>query len=86
MMTDDLLKERYAKKLASQISNGEWLMSLPGADKQKAFLTMCVGCHTLQRVLTATHSADADKKQRAQYQANSPEVQTFYRVNRYPPK
>jgi hypothetical protein len=34
----------------------------------------------------ATHSADADKKRRARYQANSPEVQTFYRVNRYPAK
>jgi hypothetical protein len=34
----------------------------------------------------ATHRTDADKKQRAQYQANSSEVQTFYRVNRYPPK
>jgi len=34
----------------------------------------------------ATHSADADKKQRARYQANSPEIQTFYRVNRYPAK
>ena len=27
-------------------------------DKQKAFLTMCVGCHTLQRVLTSPHNAD----------------------------
>jgi hypothetical protein len=34
----------------------------------------------------AMPSADADTKQRARYQANSPEVQTFYRVNRYPPK
>ena len=29
---------------------------MPGEDKQKAFLTQCVGCHTLQRVLTSTHS------------------------------
>jgi hypothetical protein len=29
---------------------------------------------------------DAAKKRRARYQANSPEVQTFYRVNRYPAK
>jgi hypothetical protein len=34
----------------------------------------------------ATRSADADKKQRARYQANSPEIQAFYRVNRYPAK
>ncbi len=29
---------------------------------------------------------DRRNKRRAQYQANSPEVQTFYRVNRYPAK
>jgi hypothetical protein len=34
----------------------------------------------------ATQSGNADKKQRARYQADSPEVQTFYRVNRYPAK
>ena len=27
-----------------------------------------------------------DEKRKARYQANSAEVQTFYRVNRYPPK
>jgi len=31
-------------------------------------------------------SADAAKKRRARYQPDSPEVQTFYRVNRYPAK
>jgi virginiamycin B lyase len=48
---------RKTKRLASQVSNGEWLMSLPGADKQKAFLTMCVGCHTMQRIVSSTHDA-----------------------------
>src|SRR3981189_1940723 len=28
------------KSLVPQLSNGEWLLSLPGPDKQKAFLTM----------------------------------------------
>src|SRR5580704_15961590 len=32
--------------LANQLSNGEWLNSLPGDDKLKAALTNCVGCHT----------------------------------------
>src|SRR4051794_30757847 len=31
-------------------------------------------------------NAEAAKKRRARYQPNSPEVQTFYRVNRYPVK
>jgi hypothetical protein len=37
----------------------------------------------------ANASAQAQKfpdKHKAHYQANSPEVQTFYRVNRYPAK
>jgi hypothetical protein len=43
-----------------------------GRDKQKAFLTMCVGCHTLQRVLTSTHSP-------AEFE------QVFLRMSRYSP-
>jgi hypothetical protein len=34
----------------------------------------------------APQAADTAKKSRARYQADSPEVQTFYRVNRYPAK
>jgi hypothetical protein len=37
--------------------------------------------------LAAEARADSesnDEKRKARYQANSPEVQTFYRVNRYP--
>jgi virginiamycin B lyase len=66
------LKLSKVKSLVPQLSNGEWLLSLPGADKQKAFLTMCVGCHTLQRVLTSNHDA--------------PEFQqVFLRMARYSP-
>jgi hypothetical protein len=66
------LKLSKVKSLVPQLSSGEWLLSLPGADKQKAFLTMCVGCHTLQRVLTSTHDA-------AEFQ------QVFPRMARYSP-
>ena len=34
----------------------------------------------------AAETENTAKKSRARYQANSPEVQTFYRVNRYPAK
>jgi streptogramin lyase len=44
--------------LANQLSNGEWLNSLPGDDKLKAALTNCVGCHTIQRIVQSTHDAD----------------------------
>jgi virginiamycin B lyase len=66
------LKLGKVKSLAPQLSSGEWLNSLPAADKQKAFLTMCVGCHTLQRVLTSSHDA-------AEFQ------QVFVRMSRYSP-
>src|ERR1044071_5875144 len=36
------LKLGKVKSLVPQLSNGEWLASLPAPDKQKAFLTQCV--------------------------------------------
>jgi len=40
------------------MSNGEWMMSLPGSEDDKAFLLGCVGCHTLERIVRSTHDAD----------------------------
>jgi hypothetical protein len=34
----------------------------------------------------AADSESADEKRKARYQANSPDVQAYYRVNRYPTK
>ena len=51
------IKLGKARNIASQLSNAEWLNSLPGSDQQKMFMINCVGCHTLQRVLTSTHDA-----------------------------
>ena len=36
-------------------------------------------------IAVAARDPDTDKKQRARYQPNSPDIQNFYRVNRYPP-
>ena len=66
------LKLSNVKSLVPQLSSGEWLNSLPGQDRQKAFLTMCVGCHTLQRVLTSNHTP-------AEFE------QVFLRMSRYSP-
>ena len=52
------LKLAKTKNLASQLTNAEWLMSMPGTDDQKAQLLNCVGCHTLERIVRSTHSAD----------------------------
>jgi virginiamycin B lyase len=52
------LKLRRTKDLASQMSNAEWMMSLPGTEEDKSFLLGCVGCHTLERVVRSNHDAD----------------------------
>jgi streptogramin lyase len=46
-----------AEDLAAQLSNGEWLASMPGTDQQKTGLLGCVGCHTLERIVRSEHSA-----------------------------
>src|ERR1700733_14221813 len=49
---------RAAQDIASQLSNAEWLASLPGTDAQKGELLNCVGCHTLARPLNSKYTAD----------------------------
>ena len=36
--------------------------------------------------LTAATPVDLQDKRKTRYQANSPEVKNFYRVNKYPPR
>ena len=68
------LKLGKVRNLAPQLSNGEWLLSAPGADQFKgSFLLDCQGCHTLQRVFTALHDAEEWK-------------QVFTRMGRYAPE
>ncbi len=55
--TDDL-KLRKTSNLAKQLSNAEWIESVPGTTEQKSFLRNCVTCHTLQRPIMSTHDAD----------------------------
>src|SRR5215510_13082295 len=53
-----LSKVTSAAKVGTQLSNGEWLMSVPGTQEQKVQLGGCVNCHTLQRVLFSRFDAD----------------------------
>jgi hypothetical protein len=55
--TADLALRKTAD-LASQLTNAEWLASMPGSDAQKGQLLNCVGCHTLERPLRSTYGAD----------------------------
>ncbi len=47
-----------AKDLAAQLSNGEWLASIPGTDQQKDQLLNCVGCHRVERIMRSKYDAD----------------------------
>ena len=68
------LKLGKARNLAPQLSNGEWMLSVPGSDDfKKSFMLDCQGCHTLQRVFTALHDAEEWK-------------QVFTRMGRYAPE
>jgi virginiamycin B lyase len=53
---------KSAANLAAQLSNGEWMTSMPGTDRQKDLLLNCVGCHTLQRVVHSRYDADTFMK------------------------
>ncbi len=52
------VKLQKTKNLASQLTNAEWMNSIPGTEDQKAFLLNCVGCHTMERIVRSTHDAD----------------------------
>lgn len=52
------LKLKKTRNLSAQLTNAEWLLSLPGTDEHKKFLLNCNGCHTLERVVKSTHTAE----------------------------
>jgi len=52
------LKLDKTRDLTSQLTNAEWMMSIPGTEEQKAFLLDCTSCHTMERIVRSTHNAD----------------------------
>ena len=52
------IKLKKTKNLASQLTNAEWMMSIPGTEEEKAALLNCTGCHTLERIVRSTHDSD----------------------------
>ena len=49
---------KKTRNLSAQLTDAEWLLSLPGTDEHKNFLLNCNGCHTLERIVKSTHDAD----------------------------
>src|SRR3984893_14698765 len=52
------LNLRKTADLAAQLSNGEWLASLPGPNQQKGQLLDCMGCHTRERIVRSKYASD----------------------------
>ena len=44
--------------LAAQLTNAEWMASMPGSDREKRSLLTCVTCHTLDRVVRSKYSSE----------------------------
>jgi hypothetical protein len=51
------LKLTKTRDLAAQLTNAEWMSSLPDQPARRG-LSSCTTCHTVQRVLDSTHTAD----------------------------
>jgi streptogramin lyase len=49
---------RKTTDLAVQLTNAEWMESIPGTFPQKHFMRNCTNCHSLQLPLYSTHTAD----------------------------
>lgn len=52
------LKLIRTRDLASQLTNAEWLHSMPGQEQDKRALLGCVTCHTLERIVRSKYDAD----------------------------
>jgi virginiamycin B lyase len=52
------LRLSEAPDLAAQLTNTEWLESMPGSDNDKRALLECQSCHTVDRIVHSTHNAD----------------------------
>jgi streptogramin lyase len=46
------------KRLAAQLSNAEWALSVPATAKQKPLMLGCTGCHSWQRIMNSTYTAE----------------------------
>ena len=48
---------RPTSNLAAQLTNAEWLASMPGSDQQKKFLLSCNSCHSYAPIVNSRHDA-----------------------------
>ena len=58
--TQDLTLNKLTSvnRIAAQLSNTEWYLSIPGTEDQKSMLGGCTTCHTLTRVMFSRANAE----------------------------
>ena len=52
------IKLRKTRNLSHQLTNAEWMMSIPGTEDQKLQMINCVSCHTHERIMKSTYDED----------------------------
>jgi virginiamycin B lyase len=80
---DIAIKLRRTSDLASQLTNTEWFMSMPGTPDQKRPLMECMSCHTLERIARSPFTADQFfpvLKRMAQYANNTTQAHVQARI------
>jgi virginiamycin B lyase len=81
--SDVAVKLRRTADLTAQLTNTEWLMSMPGTLEQKRPLIECMSCHTFERVVRSTYNAETFVpvlKRMAQYANNTTQAHIQYRL------
>ncbi len=81
------------RNLSAQLTNLEWMLSVPGTDDQKRALTNCTNCHSVERIVNSSYTADEFMQifqRMAQYSNNSfykkPQIRAAVRdLNRFVP-
>src|SRR5262249_57739966 len=49
------MRPKRTRNVSAQLTNAEWLESVPGTPVQKDALFNCVSCHTVERIVKSTH-------------------------------
>ena len=52
------IKLKPTRNLSKQLTNAEWMMSIPGTEEEKIQMINCVSCHTHERIMKSTYDAD----------------------------
>jgi streptogramin lyase len=77
------LKLRRTSDLAAELTNTEWFISMPGTPEQKRALIECISCHTFERIVRSTYTAEEFfpvLKRMAQYANNTTQARVQWRL------